>query len=232
MKNVFSKILLTATLIPALILPSSAFASEGDEYFDLTSPEVIAELKQAEIDTAEAKAKAEKDNEEERKQGLEKLKKDDPEAYKEVTSKQSLALASTGQMGVTGDILITYDNKHSGWEHGHAAIVRQDKNYIVEAMPSDGVRNYQNNWGVRCDTKKKMYVNGATAAKKTAAQAYAAGKIGTKYSLLSTKSSTSSYYCSQLVWQAWNEQGFDLDSNGGFIVTPAELERDFNTIVY
>nr|WP_162306374.1 hypothetical protein [Brevibacillus laterosporus] len=43
---------------------------------------------------------------------------------------------------------------------------------------------------------------------------------------------TSSYYCSKLVWKAWDEQGFDVDADGGFIVTPADIENSKNTVEY
>ncbi len=95
-----------------------------------------------------------------------------------------------------------------------------------------GVRNYANNWGKRFKSKKKMFVRGATSTKYTKAQSYAYGKRGKSYSLLATKKGTSKYYCSQLVWQAWNKQGFDLDYNGGAIVTPADLDKHAKTILY
>lgn len=40
-------------------------------------------------------------------------------------------------------------------------------------------------------------------------------------------------YCSKLVWQSCkNTKGTDLDSNGGAIVTPADIDRSSKTVSY
>lgn len=58
-------------------------------------------------------------------------------------------------------------------------------------------------------------------------------KKGKPYSVSATKTSTSKYYCSKLVWQSYkNTIGTDLDSNRGAIVTPADIDRSSKTVSY
>ncbi|QAA21829.1 YiiX/YebB-like N1pC/P60 family cysteine hydrolase [Sporolactobacillus terrae] len=161
------------------------------------------------------------------------IKKADPEKYNNISAELSAKSASVkGRMGTNGDVLVTYDNKFIVWRHGHAAIVLHDNNKIVEAWPDEGVRVAKNNWGDRFSSHKKFYILHAGAQRYTAAQSYAYSKRRKPYSLLVSKGDKSAYYCSQLVWQSWRPQRFNLDSNGGFFVTPADLENDSQTVQY
>lgn len=130
-----------------------------------------------------------------------------------------------------GDILTTKDNKHSGWHHGHAGIVMEDNNYTVEAFDTDGVQVRNNTWK-RANERKGPYVRGAVRNNALHAQLYAYSKKGHNYSLTASKSSHDVFYCSSLVWKAWNEQGYDLDDNGGYWVLPMDLRNDYNTIEF
>ncbi|MCC9021498.1 YiiX/YebB-like N1pC/P60 family cysteine hydrolase [Bacillus nakamurai] len=97
----------------------------------------------------------------------------------------------------------------------------------------EGVRNYQNNWSKRFKSKKKQYVKGADIYDKVKAQRYASSKTGKPYSVATTKNSTNKYYCSKLVWQSYkNTKGTDLDSNGGALVTPADIDGSSKTVSY
>ncbi|WP_429804101.1 YiiX/YebB-like N1pC/P60 family cysteine hydrolase [Cytobacillus horneckiae] len=64
------------------------------------------------------------------------------------------------------------------------------------------------------------------------AVAFAKDQVGKPYSLAAAKDQKIKYYCSLLVWKSWNRQGFDLDGNGVLVVTPADLAKDSQTIVY
>ncbi|MBU8715344.1 MULTISPECIES: YiiX/YebB-like N1pC/P60 family cysteine hydrolase [Brevibacillus] len=229
-------IALTITALSVSTLPILAHASSNSQegLLDLTSSEVQAELAKEEKETEakkEQKSKAKKRNEID---SLKELKKNAPEKYKEIQDEQSKqkALASSGKMGTVGDILITYDNETSGWNHGHAAIVRKSNDYIVEAWPKEGVRVYKNNWGSRFDSAYKFYVKGADDSDFTNAQKYAYSQLGKPYQLNVQKHFTDAYYCSQLVWKAWYEQGFDVDADGGFLVTPADIDDSKLTVEY
>ncbi|MGY2613436.1 YiiX/YebB-like N1pC/P60 family cysteine hydrolase [Bacillus pretiosus] len=236
-----SKKALSLALAGSLVFPvGSAFASEEptnlNEQISQYSPELKKELQQAEIDTKTAAQKVNEINQEELNKELEELKSNNPEKYqaiiKEKEKQKQKFAASSGKMGTKGDILISYDNKTAGWNHGHAAIVLEDNNYYMEAWPDRGVRVHDNDFGTRFNSKKKQYIKGASNNQYRAAQNYAYSKKGSKYSVLTRKDNPYQFYCSSLVWQAWKSQGYDLDSNGGGIVTPADIDNSSYTITY
>lgn len=202
-----------------------AFATTDDE-LNLSSPNVQQEYQQADIDTATAK-----DNiltQDEYNNTMAEVQQTSPEKYAQLQA----SVASSSSLGTNGDILITYDSNTSGWHYGHTAIVRFDNNYVIEAWPGDGVRNYKNNWKTRFNSKRAFWVKYANGDDYHYAQSYAIAKIGRPYSLATTKTSVTKFYCSKLVWQAWKSRGFDLDSNGGVLVTPANIEDDSQTLRY
>ncbi len=135
----------------------------------------------------------------------------------------------SGQVGTEGDILITYDSETAGWNHGHAAIVRYDDTYIVEAWPGDGVRYHVNNWADRFTDARGFWVSGADGADYDGAEGVAKAQLGEPYTIWTTKSNTSEWYCSKLVWYGWKQQGYELDHDGGTYVIPADLENDSQT---
>ncbi|MFK8882483.1 YiiX/YebB-like N1pC/P60 family cysteine hydrolase [Bacillus velezensis] len=62
---------------------------------------------------------------------------------------------------------------------------------------------------------------------------YASSKTDKPYSVAATKKNTNKYYCSKLVWQSYkNSIGTDLDSKGGALVTPADIDRSSKTVCY
>jgi uncharacterized protein YycO len=244
-KNYSKRLLSVSFLSAVLLLPvSTTFASEPVQNkpetttLDFSSKELQEELKRAEENTKKAKENLEIDKKALEKE-LEELKKYNPEKYElinqEIEAKEStngmVTMSSTSKMGTKGDVLVTYDQAIKDWNHGHAAIVAIDNNYIYEAMPDSGVRYYPNRWG-NYNTKKAMWVSGATSSHYSNAVAFAADQLGEPYSLAAAKDQTLKWYCSLLVWKAWNRQGFDLDGNGGLVVTPADLENDSQTLVY
>ncbi len=248
-KNRISKFVLSLALSASFIVPTSALAEEeiSDE-LDPTSQEYQLEYQQATIDTETAEQNN-TINQEELTEADQIAQQIAPEKYKlmmkereiqyppprdSVTTATATTTTVSGKMGTKGDILVTYQHSHFGWDHGHAAIVRTDNNYIVEAWSgsTNKVRNYQNNFKTRYSDARKFYIKGATDADYGNAVSYAYNQIGDPYSLTATKNTTTKFYCSQLAWQAWNKQGFDLDGNGGLIVTPANLEDDGSTIKY
>jgi uncharacterized protein YycO len=239
------KILIASILSATLLLPSTpsfasteAYPSESEIILDLSSDELQKEMKIAEENTK--KAKSLEIDQKELKKELKELKKDNPEKYdlvieqiktEEAVASGEITTLSSVSMGTKGDVLVTYDQDISGWNHGHAAIVAINYDYIYEAMPDPGVRYYPNRWA-NYNTKKKMYVKGASFANYDNAVAFAKAQVGKPYSLAAAKDQTKVYYCSLLVWKSWQKQGFDLDGDGGLIVTPADLDLDSQTITY
>jgi uncharacterized protein YycO len=248
-KNRIGKYALSLALSAACIVPTNALAEgENSDELNLSSPEVQAEYQQATIDT-ETAIQDDTINQEELTEADQIAQQIAPEKYSLMMKERdpqyppprdnaiSFSLnttATVGKMGTVGDILVTYLPAHFGWNHGHAAIVRYDNNYIVEAWTGNDnkVRNYQNNFGKRFSDARKFYVKGATDQEYKNAAAYETEQVGDPYSLAATTNTTTKFYCSQLVWQAWSRQGYDLDGNGGFVVTPANLEADSQTIRY
>ncbi len=135
----------------------------------------------------------------------------------------------------TGDILITKSTKTLLYRHGHAAIVVDaGRGLVVEAMmlgvPSaitrtDGWEAYATLMVLRPKEKEK----GEQAAE------YAKTHLrGVPYHLLAglfqkDKSGSESVdvtHCSHLVWQAYRAAGVELDSDGGWLVTPCDISYD------
>ena len=132
-----------------------------------------------------------------------------------------------------GDILITKSTKTLLYRHGHAAIVVDaDRGRVVEAMmlgmPSgktfiDGWESYGTLAVLRPKTDKETIKKAVEFAEKK--------MVGVPYRLLtgiidkdkSDNNNISSTHCSHLVWQAYRASGIELDSDGGWLVSPGDL---------
>ncbi len=67
------------------------------------------------------------------------------------------------------------------------------------------------------------------------AVAYAEAKLGTPYDFFFNKYNDSRLYCSELIWHGYyyGTYSLDLDTNGGSMVTPADIYQNPNlTLVY
>ncbi|EJP6473743.1 hydrolase [Clostridium botulinum] len=133
-------------------------------------------------------------------------------------------------LGGYGDILITPMGKYDSFT-GHAGIVCVDNQYTIEAYPmgkqEEGVQRRVNNWKDRYNKVILAGVKGANESDYRNAVNYAEEKIGLGYNYnILNKWTTSRFYCSQIVWRAWMEQGFDLDKDGGSAVLPNDLISD------
>ncbi|MGF9821242.1 YiiX/YebB-like N1pC/P60 family cysteine hydrolase [Brevibacillus agri] len=152
-------------------------------------------------------------------------------------SDQKKAMLSTsGSVGTYGDILVSPAvNKVDHLYVGHAAIV-YDESYTIEAWPDGGVKKMPNNWANRYSKLKGLYVSGAEGTHYKAARSYANYQIGDEYNwAFFDKRKENQFYCSQLVWRAWYNQGFKI-GNGtdelNFPVTPNDLINDSDTVEF
>lgn len=165
-----------------------------------------------------------------------------------VKERNPIQMRSNGiSLGTYGDILVTYSFSSFGVDFavtGHAAIVSERKWETIESMPAwfdsskkDGVWYYPNNW----QRRSKVYgvrVKNANANHYRAAAKYAQRQADDrkKYNLnFFNKGTTKTFYCSQLVWRAWKNQGFEVDrmNLGDWEpVSPAELIGGANTYVF
>lgn len=171
------------------------------------------------------------------------------ENYKEHTLNNSYANRvrsnNNSRLGTYGDILVTYTFSSFGREFylfGHAAIVHNNSDYTIEsykgsAEKADGVRIYTNNWASR-DRVYGVRVRNASMEDYKNAANYAIRQADLKkpYNInFFNKGTTSKFYCSQLVWRAWKNQGFEIDrmNLGNWEpVSPAELVGARDTYVF
>ncbi|MFZ7825885.1 YiiX/YebB-like N1pC/P60 family cysteine hydrolase [Priestia sp. J2] len=143
------------------------------------------------------------------------------------------ASAVSGSMGSTGDVLTTMKGSSStanAWPGGHAAIVVDSANTIEaygnKGPSKDGVRYWSNNWKNRWKDAKVQRVKNSTASQRAKAVKYTKAQLYEPYNYnFASKNKTDSWYCSQLVWRAWKEQGYDLDSSSIPGVFPVDIRK-------
>lgn len=130
-----------------------------------------------------------------------------------------------------GDILYTPDANVKGWLYvGHAAIVYNSEE-TVEAW-SDGVKKMKNDWPAKWDNMAAMWVSGAEGSDYNSVGNYAYRQIGKPYNyVVYDYEREDQFYCSQLVWRAWYNRGWDLDDNR-FIIFPSDIYNDDDTVVF
>lgn len=149
----------------------------------------------------------------------------------------------------TGDILISFSGHVFGWRNGHAAIVVDaEKGLTLEAITlgSDSRICDMGKWG-EYPCFALLRLKGATPEERTAIAEYAAEKlVGISYRLFSFSGDSkvdghhgsvkdwenvaqmvgeplTGTHCSHLVWSAYAHYGYDLDSDGGWVVTPRDI---------
>lgn len=138
-----------------------------------------------------------------------------------------------------GDILITFNSHFLGWRNGHAAIVVDaEKGKTVEALSlgTDSAILSINSWN-DCPSFAVLRLTGASKEERQAIAVYAKENLvqqpyrltaGIVAGILDEfaeqeQAALSGTNCSHLVRQAYLEFGYDLDSDGGVIVTPKDL---------
>lgn len=135
-----------------------------------------------------------------------------------------------------GDILISFSSHSLGWQHGHAALVVDGKNMMaLEAiMPgasskvrSCGYWNTYSNFMI-------LRLRGASEEERAAIAEFARENlVGVPYSLASgvfgereqADAKEMTAQCAYLIWYAFMRFGYDLDSDGGRVVTVADLQE-------
>ena len=132
-----------------------------------------------------------------------------------------------------GDILLTLSTHSLGWRHGHAALVI-DENTTLECAvlgtdSSYGTTQYWRGCAEYC----VLRVKDITPEQQREVAEYACDTLyGVPYHLTSgfigpkAPEPDSAYFglqCAYLVWYAWNHFGYDLDADGGRLVTAYDL---------
>lgn len=152
---------------------------------------------------------------------------------KQLESKNSVAASGVDKYGgmLNGYYFIGTEGSSGQLGTGHVAIV-SDSQYrqTTEAYLNGGVQKYIRKW----DNAKKFYKSmaiGSTSTRRANAVKYAVSKVGKPYNTnFFDKWTESKFYCSQLVWRAWYNQGIDIDDRKtDTIVSPIEVGLSNNT---
>lgn len=139
-------------------------------------------------------------------------------------------------MGIieNGDILITFDSHFLNWRNGHAGIVVDATDGIVLEAKTLGVNSSFSNinrWRTY-NSFAILRLTALSAEERSEVAAFSSERlIDVPYSLLphfielplEDDGSVSGTHCSHLIWLSFMQYGYDLDSDGGFIVTPRDL---------
>ena len=136
-----------------------------------------------------------------------------------------------------GDILVTFNSHALGWRNGHAAIVVDaEKRLTLEArvLGSDSIVMSMEHWKTY-PSFVVLRLKDATKEERAAIAEFAGNSIvdipyhltaGLGKKLFNNDGQTiTGTQCAHLVWYAYQQFGYDLDSNGGLIVTPHDLYK-------
>ena len=132
-----------------------------------------------------------------------------------------------------GDILVTLSTHSLGWRHGHVGFVLNSETVLECAvLGEDSYIVEPRHWGTYSNYAI-LRVKDATEEERQDVAAYAeeylcgvpyrlsAGLIGEKAPDIDAKHF--GVQCAYLAWYAWNHFGYDLDGDGGRLVTTRDL---------
>jgi len=155
--------------------------------------------------------------------------------FEDNTSGSFSTLSTSSSLGTIGDVLVTLDaSSSSNYIGGHAAIVSNySNNWTLESFmvgfseqspDKDGVMWQINNWKTRYDSVAGYWVTSSESGDYNNAAQYAENQLHEPYNInFFDVWDTERWYCSQLVWRAWYEQGEDLDGTANAVVMPKDL---------
>ena len=145
----------------------------------------------------------------------------------------------SGEIGVPlidlqpGDILLTLSTHTAGWRHGHAGLVI-DSDTILESavLGSNSALVSTTHWTTYSNyvvlrlkqitpELQQQVVNYSLEHLTDVPYRLSAGLTGPKAP--KPDSPRFGLHCSYLIWYAWNHFGYDLDSDGGRLVTGQDL---------
>lgn len=132
-----------------------------------------------------------------------------------------------------GDILITFNSHVLGWRNGHAAIVVDAENRLtLEAIElgADSAITSMSHWETY-PSFAVLRLKGVGQQEREKIAAYAEqNMLKLPYRLTAgwgdwmyPENMTKGTQCAHLVWQTYQQFGYNLDSDGGLIVTPKDL---------
>ncbi len=125
-----------------------------------------------------------------------------------------------------GDVFITRSTKTLPYRHGHAALVLDSNGTLAESMMIgyDSTLSDTESW-LSYATLMILRPKNRDAGQQAVTFAKE-NLLGVPYHLLAGKSGegdTKGTQCAHLVWRAYQAAGLDIDSDGGFLVTPCDI---------
>ena len=145
-------------------------------------------------------------------------------------------LAPIADVMEPGDVFVNSSTHTLGFRNGHAALVVDEFGTVLESLElglDSALTANAHLWFAESSNfmlLRLKNVDKATRAK--IAEEAQKNLLGVPYSLtvgiFSKKdqgTNLKSTHCSHLVWQAYKNAGFEIDSNGGMIVTPQDIAR-------
>lgn len=141
-----------------------------------------------------------------------------------------------------GDILLSFSTHSMGWRHGHAGLVIDEKQVLECTSWGKDSRIVKSKHWRKYSNYAVLRVKNATINEQQKVAEFAEKYLqGVPYHLsagfLGAKApeTTEVYFglqCAYLVWYAWQTFGYDLDSDGGRLVTVKDIwESDLLEIV-
>ena len=133
----------------------------------------------------------------------------------------------------SGDILVTLSTHSGGWRHGHTGLVI-DEYTVLECQRLGTKSSFEGiyYWG-NYSNYAVLRLKDITPELQEEIIKYSEDTLrGVPYNLFSgifgsktpdPESENFGFYCSNLIWYAWNHLGFDLDSDGGRIVSSYDI---------
>lgn len=131
-----------------------------------------------------------------------------------------------------GDVILSSTTHTLGWRHGHAALVVDGKNGKILESVAPGVKSKVNNldW-FRKSMNFIVLRPKLSESERTAIADHALAHLkGLDYSILTGVFSAkdrgeniTSTNCTHLVWQAFKDFGYDIDSDGGKVCTSHDI---------
>lgn len=132
-----------------------------------------------------------------------------------------------------GDILISFSTHSMGWRHGHAGLVIDEKQILECTSLGKDSRIVKSKHWRKYSNYAVLRVKDSTVHERRRVAEFAkkhlqgipyyltAGFVGVK-----APDTTKPYFglqCAYLVWYAWQAFGYDLDSDGGRLVTAQDI---------
>lgn len=135
-----------------------------------------------------------------------------------------------------GDVFVNSSTHTLGFRNGHAALVLDRYGTVLESFEyglDSSITANAHQWfaqssnfillrlkNVDKETREKIALD-AKNQLLGIPYSIAVGVFSKKDQNVSPKST----HCSHLVWQAYKNAGYDIDSNGGLVVTPRDIAR-------